>query len=86
MDVRTNVVHSAKSHGIKSAAFSGKKALDKCGVLTYNRNRKSIPVDGLLPLQIVKKDLTATCLEDVGAVISFSSCDHGCHVFYTMKR
>ena len=40
---------------IKSAAFPGKKALDKCGVLTYNRDRKSISVDGLLPLQIVKK-------------------------------
>ena len=40
---------------IKSAAFPGKKALDKCGVLAYNRDRKSIPVDGLLPLQIVKK-------------------------------
>ena len=26
------------------------KALDKQGVLTYNRDRKSIPVDGLLPL------------------------------------
>ena len=26
-----------------------KKALDKQGVLTYNRNRKSTPVDGLLP-------------------------------------
>ena len=34
---------------------SGKKALDKQGVLTYNKDRKSIPVDGLLPLQIVKK-------------------------------
>ena len=35
---------------IKAAAFLGKKALDKQGVLTYNRDRKSIPVDGLLPL------------------------------------
>ena len=35
---------------IKSAAFPGKKALDKCGVLTYNKDRKSIPVDGLLPI------------------------------------
>ena len=86
MDVRTNAVHPAEFQGIKITAFSGKKALDKCGVLTYNKDRKSIPVDGLLPLQIVKKDLTATCLEDVGAVISFSSCDHGCHDFYTMKR
>ena len=76
---------SAESHGIKITAFPGKKALDKCGVLAYNRNRKSIPVDGLLPLQIVKKDLTATCLEDVGAVISFSSCDHGCYDSCTMK-
>ena len=50
MDVRTNAVHPAKSHGIKITAFSGKKALDKCGVLAYNRDRKSIPVDGLLPL------------------------------------
>ena len=40
---------------IKSAAFPGKKALDKQGVLAYNKDRKSIPVDGLLPLQIVKK-------------------------------
>jgi len=39
---------------IKSAAFPGKKALDKCGVLTYNRDRKSIPVDGLLPWLIIK--------------------------------
>ena len=35
---------------IKAAAFLGKKALDKCGVLTYNKDRKSIPVDGLLPI------------------------------------
>jgi len=35
---------------IKSAAFLGKKALDKQGVLTYNRDRKSTPVDGLLPI------------------------------------
>ena len=33
-----------------------KKALDKQGVLTYNRNRKSTPVDGLLPLHIVKNN------------------------------
>ena len=45
---------SAESHGIKITAFSGKKALDKCGVLTYNRDRKSIPVDGLLPWLIIK--------------------------------
>ena len=32
-----------------------KKALDKQGVLAYNRNRKSIPVDGLLPLHYVKE-------------------------------
>ncbi|ERJ87060.1 hypothetical protein RUMCAL_03417 [Ruminococcus callidus ATCC 27760] len=50
VDVRTNAVHPAESHGIKITAFSGKKALDKCGVLTYNKDRKSIPVDGLLPL------------------------------------
>ena len=31
-----------------------KKALDKQGVLTYNRNRKSTPVDGLLPLHKLK--------------------------------
>ena len=31
-----------------------KKALDKQGVLTYNRDRKSIPVDGLLPWLIIK--------------------------------
>ena len=31
-----------------------KKALDKQGVLTYNRNRKSIPVDGLLPISYLK--------------------------------
>ena len=40
--------------GIKSAAFPGKKALDKCGVLTYNKDRKSIPVDGLLPISYLK--------------------------------
>jgi hypothetical protein len=50
VDVRTNAVHPAESHGIKITTFSGKKALDKCGVLTYNKNRKSTPVDGLLPL------------------------------------
>ena len=32
-----------------------KKALDKQGVLTYNRDRKSTPVDGLLPLHYVKE-------------------------------
>jgi hypothetical protein len=60
-----------------------KKALDKQGVLAYNKDRKSIPVDGLLPLlelRFNRRELVA------GAVISFSSCDHGCHVFYTMKR
>ena len=31
-----------------------KKALDKQGVLAYNRDRKSIPVDGLLPWLIIK--------------------------------
>ena len=31
-----------------------KKALDKQGVLTYNRDRKSIPVDGLLPISYLK--------------------------------
>ena len=31
-----------------------KKALDKQGVLTYNKDRKSIPVDGLLPWLIIK--------------------------------
>ena len=45
---------SAESHGIKIAAFPGKKALDKCGVLAYNKDRKSIPVDGLLPWLIIK--------------------------------
>ena len=30
------------------------KALDKQGVLTYNRDRKSIPVDGLLPISYLK--------------------------------
>jgi len=45
---------SAESHGIKITAFSGKKALDKCGVLAYNKDRKSIPVDGLLPWLIIK--------------------------------
>ncbi|MFQ7515887.1 MAG: hypothetical protein ACLRMM_10670, partial [Ruminococcus callidus] len=39
---------------IKAAAFLGKKALDKCGVLTYNKDRKSIPVDGLLPISYLK--------------------------------
>ena len=38
----------------QTTVFS-KKALDKQGVLAYNKDRKSIPVDGLLPLQIVKK-------------------------------
>ena len=31
-----------------------KKNLDKQGVLAYNSNRKSIPVDGLLPWLIIK--------------------------------
>ena len=61
------------------------KALDKCGVLTYNRDRKSIPVDGLLPLfQLKRFNRHKFCSS--GAVISFSSCDYGCHVFYTMKQ
>jgi len=42
---------------MRLAAFPTKKALDKCGVLAYNRNRKSIPVDGLLLL--VGKKITA---------------------------
>ena len=33
----------------QTTVFS-KKALDKQGVLTYNKDRKSIPVDGLLPI------------------------------------
>ena len=46
-----------------------KKALDKQGVLAYNKDRKSIPVDGLLPLlelRFNRRELVA------GAVISFS--------------
>ena len=38
----------------QTTVFS-KKALDKQGVLAYNKDRKSIPVDGLLPLLVVKK-------------------------------
>ncbi|WP_462367972.1 hypothetical protein, partial [Ruminococcus callidus] len=68
----------------QTTVFS-KKALDKQGVLTYNRDRKSTPVDGLLPLfQLKRNNRHKFCSS--GAVISFSSCDHGCHVFYTMKR
>ena len=37
----------------QTTVFS-KKALDKCGVLAYNKDRKSIPVDGLLPWLIIK--------------------------------
>ena len=33
----------------QTTVFS-KKALDKQGVLTYNKDRKSIPVVGLLPI------------------------------------
>ena len=44
--LETNVISAAGQTG--SYIFH-KKALDKCGVLTYNRDRKSIPVDGLLP-------------------------------------
>ena len=55
VDVRTNAVYPAESHGIKITAFLGKKALDKCGILAYNKDRKSIPVDGLLPLHYVKE-------------------------------
>ena len=84
MDVRTNAVHTAESYGIKITTFSGKKALDKCGVLTYNRDRKSTPVDGLLPLLELR--FNRRKFGRFWAVISFSSCDHGCHVFYTMKR
>ena len=74
---------SAESHGIKIATFSGKKALDKCGVLTYNRDRKSIPVDGLLPLlelRFNRRELVA------GAVISFSCRGDSDYYFYDYSK
>ena len=45
---------SNDSFQYKISRISRQKALDKCGVLAYNRNRKSIPVDGLLPWLIIK--------------------------------
>ena len=36
-----------------SKFVKSKKALDKRGMIAYNRNRKSIPVDGLLPFVII---------------------------------
>ena len=83
VDVRTNAVHPAESHGIKITAFPGKKALDKCGVLTYNRDRKSIPVDGLLPLlelRFNRRELVA------GAVISFSCRGDSDYYFYDYSK
>ena len=63
-----------------------KKALDKQGVLAYNRNRKSIPVDGLLPLFELKKDLTAASLVASGAVISFSCRGDSGYYFYDYSK
>ena len=50
--LETNVISAVGQTG--SYIFN-KKALDKRCILAYNRNRKSIPVDGLLPLLVVKK-------------------------------
>ena len=61
-----------------------KKALDISVQMAYNKREEGIPVDGLLPLFELKR-FNRHSLQ-LGAVISFSSCDHGCHVFYTMKR
>ena len=36
-----------------SKFVKSKKALDKRGMIAYNRNRKSLPVDGLLPFVII---------------------------------
>jgi hypothetical protein len=47
MPSKSSIPHFAKK--CQTTVFS-KKALDKQGVLTYNKDRKSIPVDGLLPL------------------------------------
>ena len=49
------VYHTSTKMSNEISRVFHKKALDKCGVLAYNRNRKSIPVDGLLPLLVVKK-------------------------------
>ena len=60
-----------------------KKALDKQGVLTYNRDRKSIPVDGLLPLlelRFNRRELVA------GAVISFSCRGDSDYYFYDYSK
>ena len=60
-----------------------KKALDKQGVLTYNRDRKSIPVDGLLPLlelRFNRRELVA------GAVISFSCRGDSDYYFYDDRK
>ena len=59
------------------------KALDKQGVLTYNRDRKSIPVDGLLPLlelRFNRRELVA------GAVISFSCRGDSDYYFYDYSK
>ena len=74
---------SAESHGIKITAFPGKKALDKYGVLAYNKDRKSIPVDGLLPLlelRFNRRELVA------GAVISFSCRGDSDYYFYDYSK
>ena len=60
-----------------------KKALDKQGVLAYNKDRKSIPVDGLLPLlelRFNRRELVA------GAVISFSCRGDSDYYFYDYSK
>ena len=51
------VYHTSTKMSNEISRVFHKKALDKRCILAYNRNRKSIPVDGLLPL--VGKKITA---------------------------
>ena len=60
-----------------------KKRLDKSVQIAYNRNRKSIPVDGLLPLlelRFNRRELVA------GAVISFSCRGDSDYYFYDYSK
>ena len=77
------VYHTSTKMSNEISRVFHKKALDKCGVLTYNKDRKSIPVDGLLPLlelRINRRELVA------GAVISFSCRGDSDYYFYDYSK
>ena len=63
--------------------LSSKNRLDKPEKIAYNKDRKSIPVDGLLPLlelRFNRRELVA------GAVISFSCRGDSDYYFYDYSK